>query len=162
MITKPLSETLRSVKTRMFPQRHQAVKRPFYATIGIGGNVGDVVRRFEHLLLAIDRDSRISWHQSSKILINPAFGYRDQPDFFNAVVTLSTNLRAVELLRVLLRLEERFGRKRSFKNAPRTLDIDIIFFNGQKVNKKDLVIPHPFWKARDSVILPLSDLGRRA
>ena len=53
------------------------------------------------------------------------------------------------------RLETRFGRKRSFQDAPRTLDIDIIFFDNKKIHTKKLIIPHKDWANRESVIIPL-------
>ena len=53
------------------------------------------------------------------------------------------------------RLEVRYGRKRSFQDAPRTLDIDIIFFDDKKINTENLIIPHKNWASRESVIIPL-------
>ncbi len=161
MLKKPYGKELLFIKSASFPKTKPQKTFPYRALIGIGGNVGDVIRRFEHLLVAMERDRRMAWHQSSRILKNPPFGFSKQPYFYNAVLSISTKLLPHELLRVLLRLEDRFGRKRSFKNAPRTLDIDILFFNGQSVNKKDLIIPHPHWRERDSVLLPLADLGLR-
>ena len=64
------------------------------------------------------------------------------------------------MLKVLLHVEKVFGRKRSFKNAPRTLDLDIIFFDNQTIKQKDLIIPHPKWEERLSVKVPLSELKR--
>ena len=56
------------------------------------------------------------------------------------------------------RLEVRYGRKRSFQDAPRTLDIDIIFFDDKKINTKNLIIPHKNWANRESVIIPLKHM----
>jgi len=68
---------------------------------------------------------------------------------------IRTNLSPKELLYFLLRTEKKFKRKRSFKNAPRTLDLDIIMYDDVKYNDKKLNLPHPHFKNRDSVILPL-------
>ena len=57
------------------------------------------------------------------------------------------------------RLEVRYGRKRSFQDAPRTLDIDIIFFENKKINTKNLIIPHKNWANRESVIIPLKRMN---
>ena len=65
-------------------------------------------------------------------LENPPFGFLDQDDFYNAVIVIQVDMQAKELLSYLLRLEKKFGRKRSFANAPRTLDLDIIFFEDIK------------------------------
>jgi 2-amino-4-hydroxy-6-hydroxymethyldihydropteridine diphosphokinase len=130
-------------------------------TIGIGGNIGDVKLRFKKLFLYFLCDKRVDVLATSPMLENPAFGYLEQDDFINGVVVLSTNMSVGEFLRYILHVEKFFGRKRSFKNAPRTLDIDIIFFDDLKVDKKNLKIPHPHWMKRDSVIIPLIHINRK-
>ena len=60
----------------------------------------------------------------------------------------------------LMRLEKKFARKRSFANAPRTLDLDIIFFDNRVINKPKLQVPHAQWFKRDSVLIPLMDINR--
>jgi len=67
-------------------------------------------------------------------------------------------MQAQAFLTYLLRLEKRFGRKRSFENAPRTLDLDIIFFDNRIINTKTLQVPHPSWSERESVLIPLAGL----
>jgi 2-amino-4-hydroxy-6-hydroxymethyldihydropteridine diphosphokinase len=67
-----------------------------------------------------------------------------------------TSMEPKEFLRYLLRVEKRFGRKRSFANAPRTLDLDIIFFDNRIINTKNLNVPHPHWYKRESVVIPLT------
>jgi len=66
-----------------------------------------------------------------------------------------------ELLAFLLRVEKHFGRKRSFANAPRTLDLDLIFFDDVRMETARLTLPHPHWHERESVLIPLQMLGRR-
>lgn len=124
--------------------------------LGIGGNVGNVVRRFEHLFWFFRRSNHIRILQTSPILKNPPFGYHDQSFFYNALVLIDTRLSPAQLLRFILNVEKKFGRKRSFKNAPRTLDIDMIKYDKLILNKSNLVLPHPFWNTRNSVLLPLS------
>jgi len=68
---------------------------------------------------------------------------------------IRTSLSPKELLRYILRVEKRFKRRRTFKDAPRTLDIDIIFYENIKLNSRELNIPHIDWKNRDSIIIPL-------
>jgi len=123
--------------------------------IGIGGNVGDTKRRFQKLFYYLKRDLFIDILQTSPILKNPPFGYINQPDFYNAIILLKTNLSPRKLLKHLLKIEKKFGRKREFRNSPRTLDIDIIFYDKITYNKYDLVIPHPRFKERASVLIPL-------
>lgn len=126
--------------------------------LGIGGNEGDVELMFRKLFLHFRKNGRFSLIESSALLKNPPFGYINQKDFLNAVLLLETNLSYYQLLGYIIYLEKRFGRVRSFKNAPRTLDIDIIFFNDLKVRRENLDIPHKKWQERVSVALPLSFL----
>ncbi len=127
--------------------------------VGIGGNLGDVKRRFEHLFVYFKRDKQVELLETSLILQNPPFGFLDQDDFLNSIVVLKTNLQPLEFLDYLMRVEKRFSRERSFANAPRTLDLDIIFFDNRIINHKRLQIPHISWKERESVVIPLLDIN---
>lgn len=131
----------------------------YKVTVGIGGNVGDVKRRFEHLFVNLKKDKRVSLLQTSLILKNPPFGYIDQDDFFNSIVILQTSMQPIQFLDYLMRLEKKFSRKRSFSNAPRTLDLDIIFFDNRNIKTKRLTVPHKSWFKRESVVIPLSELN---
>ncbi|MDM5271816.1 2-amino-4-hydroxy-6-hydroxymethyldihydropteridine diphosphokinase [Sulfurovum sp. zt1-1] len=128
------------------------------AMLGIGGNIGDVVRRFEHLFTFLNRSALVHIKETSPILKNPPFGYMDQEDFYNALIRIETDLTPKALLRYILKVEKRFGRKRLFKDGPRTLDIDIIFYENMSINDEKLTIPHPHWFERDSVLIPLAYL----
>ena len=132
----------------------------YETVVGIGGNEGDVRKRFRNLYMYLKRSSLVSISETSPILQNPPFGYLDQDDFYNAVMIIKTSLSPKAFLKFLLHVEKIFKRKRSFKNAPRTLDLDIIFYDGKKYNDKNLKIPHPSWQQRESVVLPLSKLKR--
>ncbi|PAF49266.1 2-amino-4-hydroxy-6-hydroxymethyldihydropteridine diphosphokinase [Helicobacter sp. 12S02232-10] len=144
--------------TDFFPYR---VFLPHYftntVTLGIGGNVGNCEKRFKELWRWFSSNKNFSFLASSPIYRNPPFGYVYQEDFYNATITLSTNLSIVELFGLVFYLERRFGRpkKRAFKNSPRTLDIDIIFFNDLILKRPYLKIPHPKWHQRESVLIPL-------
>lgn len=148
LIHRPLFPYVFRTKSRLHNQ----------VLLGIGGNVGDCVRRFELLFLKIDRDMRFKVLSTSPIYRNPAFGYRPQCDFYNATMQIATDCGIIEVFRMVFYWERYFGRvrKREFKNAPRTLDIDLIFFNEAKVIRPYLQIPHPFWEERESVLLPLT------
>ncbi len=130
------------------------------ALLGIGGNIGDVVRRFEHLFMYFRRSSFLNVLETAPILKNPPFGYIEQGDFYNSLLLVETQLTAKMLLRYVLRVEKIFGRQRSFQDAPRTLDIDIIFYENVKMDTKELTLPHPGWKDRSSVLIPLSYMKR--
>jgi len=127
----------------------------YEVVVGIGGNVGDMRRRFEHLFFYLQRDKRVALLKTSLILKNPPFGYLEQEDFFNSIIVLKTSMQPKEFLAYLMRVEKQFGRKRSFANAPRTLDLDIIFFDNRVMKTEKLTIPHLYWSQRESVIIPL-------
>ena len=74
------------------------------------------------------------------------------------MILVETDLTPRALLRYILRVEKRFGRKRLFKDAPRTLDIDMIFYENVKMMTKELTLPHPEWMKRASVLIPLSQM----
>ena len=154
-----LSESLTTYKGLHFGyQSIQKTKHRYRVTIGIGGNIGDVKRRFEHLFIYLKKDKRVELLQTSLILKNPPFGFTNQDDFLNSIIVLQVSMQPAVFLDYLMRLEKRFARKRSFANAPRTLDLDIIFFDNRVINTKKLQVPHPSWSKRESVIIPLMDI----
>lgn len=126
--------------------------------VGIGGNTGDVVSRFDKLYHFWVKSKLLCVVENSPILKNPPFGYLEQDDFYNAVVHLRTDMNPNDFLKYMLGVEKLFGRQRSFDNAPRTLDIDIIFFNMITMDSDFLRLPHPKWQDRDSVLIPLSKM----
>jgi len=132
--------------------------KPFQATLGIGGNMGDVRRRFNHLFIYLKHSPYLDIVETSPILKNPPFGYLEQDDFYNALLIVKTCLTPKALLRYILHIEKKFGRKRSFPDAPRTLDIDMIFYEQVEMKSKVLTLPHHGWKDRTSVLIPLDYL----
>ncbi len=129
-------------------------------TIGVGGNEGDCVKRFQTLFRYFQNHRFVDLVKTAPILKNPPFGFLNQNDFYNSIIILKTNQSPKSMLKFLLFTEKKFKRKRSFKNAPRTLDLDIIFYDNIKFKSKDLIIPHPHWQKRDSVVIPLLLLER--
>ena len=123
--------------------------------LGIGGNIGDVRRRFEKLFFYLSKKRELKIIETSPILQNPPFGYTDQADFFNACIVIKTSLPPHTLMRYLLYVEKRFKRIRAFKDSPRTLDIDMIFYDKISINSRYLTIPHPHFHERESVLIPL-------
>lgn len=133
-------------------------KHRYLVTLGIGGNLGDVRRRFQKVYMTLKKEKRVSLLKTSLILKNPPFGFKDQDDFFNSIVLLKTSMQPGRFLDYLMRLEKRFARKRSFANAPRTLDLDIIFFDDRVIDTPRLQVPHKYWQQRQSVLIPLMDI----
>ncbi|WP_345973446.1 2-amino-4-hydroxy-6-hydroxymethyldihydropteridine diphosphokinase [Sulfurimonas diazotrophicus] len=161
MIERRLSSGLVLIRTGQFPGLFPGRGLPHRAVVGIGGNLGDVVRRFERLLVHLRRDPLLNVLSASALLQNPPFGYADQPDFINGVLLIETTLPPRALMRHLLRIERRFRRVRTFANAPRTLDLDLLFYDRRQLDYPDLTVPHPHWRERESVVIPLSLLPGR-
>ncbi len=157
---KRLNETHTLIFTPHFPY-HAPCTGGKKALLGLGGNIGDVLRRFEHLFWYLRRSRFVHIIESAPILKNPAFGYTKQEDFYNSLLLVETRLSPKALLRYVLRVERIFGRKRLFKDAPRTLDIDIIFYENVTMHTKNLTLPHPEWMRRSSVLVPLSRMKNR-
>ncbi len=139
-------------------KRHSPYR--YRAVIGIGGNVGDVRRRFERLSVALQRAQGVDVMRTGPVLKNPPFGFLDQSDFFNSVIEIATSMQPQRFLRFMLETERRFGRRRSFPNAPRTLDLDVLFFDGRVIDTPTLKVPHPHWHERESVVIPLAYFWR--
>ena len=97
--------------------------------------------------------------QASSLYLSAPVGYTDQPDFVNAVCLLETGLEPQALLSALHGIEAKFGRERTFRNAPRTLDLDIIDFNGITLHSERLTLPHPRAHERSFVMLPLAEIA---
>ncbi|BCD59772.1 MULTISPECIES: 2-amino-4-hydroxy-6-hydroxymethyldihydropteridine diphosphokinase [unclassified Nitratiruptor] len=155
---KKLSEDLVFYFDPLYPKNFSKYTNGEIAILGIGGNLGNVRRRFRKLAIYLASHPHVRLLRTAPVLKNPPFGYFDQPDFYNSVIIVQTSFSPRELLHFCLQTEKRFRRKRSFKNAPRTLDIDILFYGKKRVDQKDLTIPHPHWSERDSVQLPLQYL----
>ena len=156
-LKRKIDERLSSFHGLRFPfsKPIQSTHR-YEVVVGVGGNIDDVRKRFEHLFIYFKRDKRVELFQTSLILKNPPFGYANQDDFFNSIMFFKTSMQPQKFLQYLLRVEKHFRRKRSFSNAPRTLDLDIIFFDNRVIKTKDLVVPHPHWYKRESVVIPLA------
>jgi len=161
MYRKRLNASHTLIYTPHFPYNAKRKRGYHQVLLGIGGNIGDVVRRFEHLFWYFKRSKFLHIIETAPILKNPPFGYTEQSDFYNSVIHIETMLSPRALLRYVLRIEKRYGRKRSFQDAPRTLDIDILFYESVIMETKELTLPHHGWMKRASVLIPLSYIHSR-
>ena len=131
--------------------------------IGIGSNIGRSSNIIEKAISVILSQKKVFFKAISNFYITKPIGYKDQPDFFNVVLCIKTSMPPVFLLKSLLRIEKKFGRKRSFKNAPRTLDLDILDY--QNIEKEingpvKLTLPHPRLHTRAFVLRPLIEIEK--
>lgn len=97
--------------------------------------------------------------RQSAIYKTAAWGNTNQPDFLNQVIIIETNLNPTQTIQSILSIENKMGRIRSKKNAPRAIDIDILFFNKEIINSNELVVPHPQLQNRNFVLIPLNQLS---
>ncbi len=97
--------------------------------------------------------------KASSLYTTEAWGKKNQPNFINQVLIVKTSVEASNLIKIVLTIEEGMGRKRTTKNAPRIIDIDILFFNNEIINTQNLVVPHPEIHNRRFVLVPLVELS---
>lgn len=125
--------------------------------IALGSNLGN---RQEHLAAAIAGLRKVvDLHAISSIYETEPVGYLEQPRFLNMVCSGKTQLLAQELLKYTKALEQANGRRATFRNGPRTIDIDILLYDSAKIVQKDLVIPHPRMLTRAFVLIPLAEIA---
>ncbi len=129
------------------------------ATIGLGANLNDPAAQVEYALAELDRLPATRLLARSALYASAPVGYVDQPDFINAVAQVETGLAPRALLAALLDIEHRHGRERSFRNAPRTLDLDLLLYGNAHFHEDGLSLPHPRMSERAFVLLPLLEVA---
>ncbi len=129
------------------------------AFVGLGSNLADPVRQVEAALDELDRVPQTRLVKRSSLYRTKPVGYAAQPDFVNAVAQIETGLPPERLLDELQAIEARHGRERSFPNAPRTLDLDLLLFGKQVVQTERLTVPHPRLRERAFVLDPLREIA---
>lgn len=130
--------------------------------VGIGANLEDPVRQVRQAIGELDAIERTCVLAASSLYRSAPVGYADQPDFINAVAKLQTSLSPQELLDALHVIENRHGRQRSVRNAPRTLDLDLLLFGTRVLSEEMLTVPHPRMHERAFVLLPLAEIAADA
>lgn len=129
------------------------------AYIGLGANLGDREANINRALVEIARSAGCKLTRVSSIYETEPVGFRDQPDFLNAVAEIETDLRPRELMAVLSEIERRIGRKEIFKWGPRIVDLDILLYGDQSLKEDNLEIPHPEMRQRAFVLTPLAEIA---
>lgn len=128
------------------------------AIIAFGSNLENPQQQILDAAQYIARLPEIHAFALSPLYRTTPVGYIDQPDFINAVAKIQTDILAEDLLIILQKIEKIFGRTRSFRNAPRTLDLDIIDYANQSIQTKTLELPHPRAHLRGFVMHPLANI----
>jgi 2-amino-4-hydroxy-6-hydroxymethyldihydropteridine diphosphokinase len=131
------------------------------ALIALGGNVGDMVRTFDHAVALLCGDKSISLKQRSANYRTPPWGVTDQPAFVNAVIAVTTTLPPHELLARMREVEWHLGRNRAFEQrwGPRTLDLDLLAYDDVTLDTPELTLPHPRMFERAFVLVPLAEIA---
>jgi len=130
------------------------------AYIGLGSNLGNSA---QNLCAALELMRQFSVRvEPSPLYRTSPQGFRNQPAFYNAACRMETRLTPFELMECLLGIETVIGRKRTFHNAPRMLDLDILLYNRLALNTPPLVLPHPRMATRLFVLQPLADIAPQA
>ena len=129
------------------------------AYVALGANLGNPVGTLNSAIdmLKSLADTRLT--ASSSLYRTAPVGLHNQPDFINAVVALDTKLTPFALLEQLFAIEARFGRMRTVKNAPRTLDLDLLLHGDVVCNDPQLTLPHPRMHLRAFVLAPLAEIA---
>ena len=142
---------------RASPRNVEAESRPSTAYVALGANLGDRAATIRH---AVDHLRDLGAVDAvSPLYETDPVGYLDQPPFLNAVARLRTRIAPAGLLNALHRIEAEAGRVRTFRNAPRLLDLDLLFYDDLVRDDPALTLPHPRLHERAFVLVPLSDLA---
>lgn len=130
---------------------------PVRALIGLGANLGQARETIERALEGLSNTPGIE-----SLIVAPLYGSdpvdAQGPTFVNTVAQIQTTLAPLALLDALQALEQAHGRERPFRNAPRTLDLDLLWYEGVTMETPRLTLPHPRMHERAFVLKPLSDL----
>jgi len=130
------------------------------AYIGIGSNLGDKLHQCERAISEILKVDRHKLLAKSSLFKTQPIGYTSQDWFVNGVIKIETDLEAPELLRTLKTIESQLGRTETFRWGPRTIDLDILFFDDIEIHTEELQIPHPLIQNRQFVLIPLAEIDQ--
>lgn len=125
--------------------------------IGFGSNLGNRKKNIEKALGALEKKCEIK--MTSGLYETEPVGYANQNNFLNGVILIETNLSPEELLVFINKIEKKLKRTREIKNGPRTIDLDILFFDNLVIKQKNLAIPHPRLHERLFVLAPFCEIN---
>jgi len=129
------------------------------AFVALGSNLDHPAKQIRAAFAALATLADTRLVRVSSLYRTAPVGYLDQPDFINAVAEIDSALPPRELLQGLLQIETEFGRARSFPNAPRTLDLDLLWYQGVCCADEQLTLPHPRMTERAFVLVPLCEIA---
>jgi len=128
--------------------------------LGLGANIGQPLEQLSRALTALEADERLEILKISSIYQTEPRYFTAQPDFLNLVAEVRTDFEPIELLDYCKQLEKQLGRQPNLqRNAPREIDIDILYFANQIIHMTNLIIPHPSLTERRFVLAPLAEIA---
>ncbi len=133
------------------------MRAPVAAWVALGANLGQAETQIRSAIAQLQQHPALREVVGSPLYVT-APHQAQGPDYVNAVVRLQTTLSAPELLDALQAIERAAGRERPYPNAPRTLDLDLLFYGDARIDSPRLTVPHPRWRERAFVLRPLADL----
>ena len=131
------------------------------ALVALGGNVGDVRDALERAIAAFCDGTDVRLLARSSDYRTPPWGVLDQPPFINCAIAVETSLTPAALLARAQAVEKDFGRRQNAERrwGPRTLDIDLIAYDNMTLATAELTLPHPRWRERGFVVMPLAEIA---
>lgn len=128
-----------------------------FVLLGLGANLGDPPAQLAAAVRALERAVRVD--AVSSLFRTAPVGFSGQPDFFNLVAAGHTGLAPAALLRAIHEIEAELGRVRSFPNAPRPIDVDLLAYGAEVIRTPELSVPHPGIATRGFVLHPLAEVA---
>lgn len=148
----PIEKEFESVSVEIERGWHEAF-------VAFGSNLGDKEKFIDEAIEALSNLPQINIVAISDKIVTEPYGNVEQDVFLNGVMKIETLLPADELLQILQKVEEHASRERKIHWGPRTLDLDIIFYDDDIISEDDLIVPHPDMKNRDFVLKPLMQIA---
>ncbi|MFW6207645.1 MAG: 2-amino-4-hydroxy-6-hydroxymethyldihydropteridine diphosphokinase [Spirochaetota bacterium] len=129
------------------------------AVVALGSNIDKRMKFLQAAVELLAQEPQLHVSAVSRVYETEPVGYTDQGMFLNAVVRIETGLNAHELLNTLMQTEQRLHRRREIKWGPRTIDLDLLFFDQEIIHSESLQVPHPRLTERMFVMAPLNDIA---
>lgn len=127
--------------------------------IALGSNMGDRLSFLGKAILYLSQHPKIEVRSLSSIYETEPVGYVDQDSFYNMVIEVATSLAPSHVMQLCLEIEHMLGRVRTIANGPRTVDLDLLYYDDIVISEESLMLPHPRLQDRSFVLVPLVEIA---
>ena len=148
----PILLPLDTVSVRLERTRHEVY-------LSVGANIGDRQKNITDAIDLLNDDKKIDVVRVSELIETKPYGVTDQPDFLNGAIFIRTLYEADELLKKIHEIEAKLGRERKEHWGPRTIDLDILYFDDEVIESEELTVPHIEIEKREFVLEPLNEIA---